>query len=71
VLVIPNFGENPSLSFNPKEEKYYKGYPMGNATNPDHLPAVNVKAQSWGKTDGFGGNLCSDSNFFRSFRFRE
>lgn len=28
----------------PYEEKYYKGYPMGNATNPDHLPAVNVKA---------------------------
>eukprot|EP00435_Cladocopium_sp_Y103_P040665 s182_g11.t1 len=28
----------------PYEDKYYKGYPMGNSTNPDHLPAVNVKA---------------------------
>ena len=25
-------------------DKYYKGLPMENETNPDHLPAVNVKA---------------------------
>ena len=28
-----------------QEEKYYKAYPMGNATSPPHLPAVNVKAR--------------------------